>query len=1057
MRRFFTLLLFINSLFALSQNFEKAWDNLEKRIRAGEVLTETEQKDFLNKYKKDFESHPIQQSILLNGLGNYAFEKEKYEEAISYFNSAIDLAILGKDTVYAALYNYDLAGLYNHIGYYTNAEPLYLKSLPTLSAYFGQSSIEYTMRFKVLTEMYIEMGRYNEAKLYNDALLHYFKTLRGEKDREYLICLNNDARISQGYGEYDKAIEIFNKLIQLHATANPIDTTDYITTINNTAEAYRQIGEYSIAMELFEKALVLSMRFAKNDNISLATIYYNYGLCYKAVGNYEKAEEAFDNCTAIYKKLKLDFIPDYTNSLSNKADMYRLLGRNKQAYDILLEVKNVRENSLGTKHVNFANTITNMALVRISDYSSSGKQEHIKEAETHLLNAKEIYKDALGEYHPYYANCINNISMLYLHLKRYKEAEVYKLKALEIVKKMYGDTTVRYANFLGGAISLYEANDNYTKAIECVETANRIIKNKLGEKHIDYIEGQFNLAYLKWKTKDYKSAQKLFTETVTLYQFQFNSFFESMSENEQISFYLSIEERFDRLNKFMLDYTKSFPKENHNELIATCFNNQLFLKSILLNQSISTRRQILNSNDTALINTYEKWLSTKQLISGIFRDSDYEKNYWNEVDLQKKCDKLEQKIKSKTNNFNSKTNTNYKELAEKLQNNEAAVTIIREEISTGDTTSTIEYTALFIKKSSAYPQLIRFKSSELFETDFFENYQENIENKKEDKLSYNRFWKPIADQLTGINKVYISADGIFNKINIYTLQNPLTGKYVIDQFDVSILPNLSYINENYSPNPNKTAKLFGNPDYEFDFNKKKSIPSLYNAIAKNRFGFSELPPLPGTQTEVENITNSLKQNNWDVTTFTSAEATETQLKTVKSPKVLHIATHGFFLNNIDDINDKTILGFEANNLKSNPLLRSGIMMAGASVVARDTMNIYKEQDGIFTAYEASLLNLTNTDLVILSACETGLGVTLNNQGVFGLQRAFYIAGAKNLIMSLWAVDDDATQILMSEFYKNWISNPNHENISIAFKKAQAEVRIKYPHPNYWGAFVLLGK
>lgn len=1039
------------------QSFDKAWASLEKRIRAGEVLSAKDQLEFLDKYKKDFESYPIQKSILYNGLGNDAFGNENYKDAISYFNNSIELAEKAKDTVYLALYNYDLATLYNHVGYYANAEPLYLKALPTLSAYYGQSSIEYTMRFKVLTEMYVEMGRYNEAKLYNDALLHYFKTLRGEQDREYLICLNNDARISQGYGEYDKAIEIFNKLMHLHGTKNPIDTADYITTINNTAEAYRQLQNYKEAIALFEKALQLSYRFSQNDNISLATIYNNYGLCYKATGDYQNAEKSFDNCTAIYKKLKLDFIPDYTNSLSNKADMYRLLGRNKQAYDLLLEVKDIREKSLGTKHINYANTITNMALVRISDYSASGMKEHLTEAESLLLQAKEIYAESLGEYHPFYANCINNISMLYLHLKRYQEAEVFKLRALDIVKKMYGDTNVRYANFLGGTISLYEANGNYKKAIENVEKANTIIKKELGEKHIDYIDGNFNLAYLKWKTKDYKGAEKLFIATLPLYQFQFNSFFESMSENEQISFYFTVSEKFERLNKFMIEYTKLFPKENHNELIATCFNNQLFLKSILLNQSISTRRQILNSNDTALINTYEKWLNTKQVLAGIFRDSDYEKNYWNEAELQLECDKLEQKIKSLTNSFRKTNTINYKQISDRLNVNEAAITILREELTINDSTASTEYIALLVKKSSLYPQLIRFKSSELFENSFLDHYQDNIENKKEDKLSYDRFWKQIAEQLNGISKVYLTADGVFNKVNLYTLQNPVTGKYIIDEFEISILPNLTYLNDTYQSNNNNTAQLFGNPDYEYDFSKKTSSHVLNNAIAKNRFGFSELPPLPGTQTEVDNITQSLKSNKWNINTYTKTEATEAKLKTVKSPKVLHIATHGFFLKDIDELTDKTILGFESNNLKSNPLLRSGIMMAGASVVARDTANIYKEQDGIFTAYEASLLNLTNTDLVVLSACETGLGVELNNQGVFGLQRAFYIAGAKNLIMSLWIVDDHATQLLMSEFYKLWSVNPTQKNISTAFKKAQTSVRNQYPHPYYWGAFVLLGK
>ena len=325
----------------------------------------------------------------------------------------------------------------------------------------------------------------------------------------------------------------------------------------------------------------------------------------------------------------------------------------------------------------------------------------------------------------------------------------------------------------------------------------------------------------------------------------------------------------------------------------------------------------------------------------------------------------------------------------------------------------------------------------------------------EDQVSYNRFWKPIATKLQGIAKVYISADGVYNQVNLYTLQNPITKKYVLDEVGVSVLPNLDYLLHESKSNSSNSAELYGFPDYEFDFSSKVSQPIVSEALA-TRYGLFKLVPLPGTKTEVENISKFLESSKWNVNMYQKEFASEDQLKKTVSPKVLHIATHGYFLKDIYDKEDKSFLGFEEYKIKSNPLLQSGIMLAGASVVAKDTASSMKGQDGIFTAYEASLLNLTNTDLVVLSACETGLGRDINNQGVFGLQRAFYIAGAKNLIMSLWSVDDDATQLLMSEFYKEWSLNPSHDFISKAFNKAQQEVRKKYPHPYYWGAFILLG-
>lgn len=1049
MKKIILFLITICTFNAYAQNFAKAWEPIQKRIDNGESFSNEELNSFLKKHEKDLESNKIEKSIIYDYLGSNAFKDEKYPEAIQLFNKAIDITKEIKDTIYRAFYQYDLACLYNHVGYYTTAEPLFIKSLPTLAAVYGQSSIQYTMRFKILAEMYVEMGKYNEAKMYNDALLYYFKTVSGEKDREYLICLNNDARISEGYGDFKKALETFDLLMKTHASLNPIDTASYITIINNTAEAHRHLANYDEAIKLQNKALDLTKKFSNNDALTSATIYNNLGLCYKAISDYQNAEKAFDNSTAIYKSLNLDFVPDYTNSLSNKADLYRILGRYKPAFDLLLEVIDIRKKSLGTKHVNYANALSNMALVYIDQYDYQG-------GEKYLLEAEEIYRKSLGEYHPYYANCINSLGTVYAEQKKYKEAEQTKLHALEIMKHMTGEENERYAYYLRSLGIVYYQQNKFKQAIECVEKSNTILKNKFGEQHIDYTDGIYNLAMIQWKMNDLKSAKGLLVKSLNNYQLQFDKYFESMSEEEQNAYYHVLEGRFDEFTAFVFAYLKVFPKENNAELLTDCFNYQLFIKSLPLNKSINTRKAIQNSKDTSLVNIYNKWLQTKQLLSGTFRELDFQKSYWNMTELEQQATKLEQQLKSKSNLFTQQKQVSFNDIKNKLQTNEAALSILRCYSNTSDSTGEMDYVALLVTKNSTAPQPILFKNSKLFETDYINYYREQIENRSSDNLSYDRFWKPIAVHLSGIKNIYISTDGIFNQINIYSFQDPVSKNYLLDQFQITLVPNLSKILESTEQNNNRTAALFGNPDYEFDFTKQKSQPKTSQALAVNRFGFSELPPLPGTQTEVDNISGSLKNSGWKTSVFIDRFATEEQLKKVNSPKVLHIATHGFFLKDVMDNEDESILGFESTKLKMNPLLRSGLMMAGASVVARDTINIYKDQDGIFTAYEASLLNLYNTDLVVLSACETGLGVDMNNQGVFGLQRAFYIAGAKNLIMSLWVVDDEATQILMSEFYKNWSANPVRENISASFKKAQAEVRKKYPHPYYWGAFVLLG-
>jgi len=236
---------------------------------------------------------------------------------------------------------------------------------------------------------------------------------------------------------------------------------------------------------------------------------------------------------------------------------------------------------------------------------------------------------------------------------------------------------------------------------------------------------------------------------------------------------------------------------------------------------------------------------------------------------------------------------------------------------------------------------------------------------------------------------------------------------------------------------------------------------LHSQIKTRGEVFSDLP---GTKVEVENIASVLQQGGWNVNTLIGDSASEENIKEVKQPGILHIATHGFFNSNAMEI--------------KNPLLYSGLLLSSANrTIAGEKPNPLQE-DGVLSAYEAMNLNLDNTDLVVLSACETGLGEIKNGEGVYGLQRAFKVAGAKSIIMSLWKVDDEATQELMVSFYKHWLGptqpprrGGENANAAIsppprgglggakrsAFLKAQKDIQKKYPNPYYWGAFVMVGE
>ena len=218
--------------------------------------------------------------------------------------------------------------------------------------------------------------------------------------------------------------------------------------------------------------------------------------------------------------------------------------------------------------------------------------------------------------------------------------------------------------------------------------------------------------------------------------------------------------------------------------------------------------------------------------------------------------------------------------------------------------------------------------------------------------------------------------------------------------------------------------------------------------------------LPGTLIEGERIAAMLGVEPW-----IEGSALEARLKACRSPRILHLATHGFFLaDQKRDPNEEQrglgALSWEAGSLDrfsgrsfENPLLRSGLALAGVNTWLQNGPLPAEAEDGVLTAEDVTSLDLLDTELVVLSACETGLGDVRVGEGVFGLRRACVLAGAKTLVMSLWKVPDEQTQELMEDFYRRVLSG---EPRAAALRQAQLAMQAKYPDPLYWGAFICQG-
>lgn len=1033
------------------QTYEKDWEKFVKKLDSGQDLTIKETESFIIKHQKKLADFPDNSTQVYSLLAKAYSREQNFDKALEYYLTSFNYAQKSQDSTLKFIVAYSMGVLNYNNQNLLEAEKYYYYCMAGMAAIYGQSSREYTGIFNEYTNLLVDLGKYTEAKPYIEGLLYYYKTLDGENNKTYLRLLTSKAIIAQNLGDYKTATDIFSAMVIKESIIKLGDTLGQVIQTSNLSDIYREMGDYKsaihyaqLAKDLYDKYNFTKTRNKPHELDVLATIENNLGLTYKAMSQLQKAEEAYENALSIYQSFGLTNTEAYCSTLSNKANLYSELGRYGEASELLWLAIETRKKYFGANNENYANAISNLAIVFM--YS-----DHYEQALEKNLEALEIYKNTVGINHQSYANCLNSLSLNYIKLKDYKKAEQYKLSALQIIENSVGKNHYRYAAFLIATFDLYTETGEKEKAIKNLKEARLLIEKNFSKKHELYARAGFALADIYTLAKRYNEAGPLFIDCLDFYADQIDNYFDAMSEENQAEFLSNLVPFFQSYNIFLINYKTDFPNEKIDLYVERAVRYQLQLKSLLANRSAQIRSQILNSKDQELISIYSEWLDVQNEIINTFKSTEPIKD--NNA-LYKRSSDLEVSLKSKLGKFENSNKLTLSAVQQKLAPNEAAIEIFKVYARVDDTLESIKYGALIIRKNSPTPAFVIFKNGEELDKKYFDNYSTHIDQQLTDSTSYSTYFKPFEPYLKGINKIYLSSDGIFHKISFAGLFDIKTKKYLADEYDIYQTSNLGAIAQAIDPESevNLSASLFGYPDYDYDFKKNKTKSSTNtNQMVATRFGLTELSKLPGTKKEVESIDRELKIKNWACSVFMDEFASEENLRKVNNPRILHIATHGYYIKDLEN-EDKLFLGFENSAIKKNSMLRSGLILAGAGPATQDSTNRNSENDGILTAEEASLLNLNKTDLVVLSACQTGLGDEMGTEGVAGLQRSFTIAGAKNILMSLWPVDDDATSLLMMEFYKNYAITRNADT---SFKTAQAEVRKKYPHPYYWAAFVLL--
>jgi CHAT domain-containing protein len=517
--------------------------------------------------------------------------------------------------------------------------------------------------------------------------------------------------------------------------------------------------------------------------------------------------------------------------------------------------------------------------------------------------------------------------------------------------------------------------------------------------------------------------------------------FPSLSEKEKEEFNRRIHYDFDLFNSLVTTVSRDHSLDT--KLLESLIHFRLKTKALLLNNTRKIRQAIFASQDTALIHDFQRLSTLKNQASiEVFRKKS--KASMNEVNSQ--IENLEKKVSYQIAHLNKsrQKEVDLKQIQERLSNDEVAIEIIQAKTFGllpnqhhklfGFSDSTVYFVLMIFKDRLDYTVINNGMELENRMIKFFKN---SVGLVNHDSILYTAFWKPFAPKLMHHTTIYFSGDGVYNLINLNLLHN--AHGYLLDQYEIILLSNLKDVASDEKSSAHRTGTFLGHPQYTLREEVKSSgsdepLTRALRAASMDELKDEEFADLPGTENEVVEGASILTSNGWNIHTITGREADEHHVKEVKNPALLHLATHGFFVE---------------QGWGEDPMLRSGLIFSG--VKNPESIN---GEDGILTAYEASSLTLDSTRLVVLSACETGTGEVKNGEGVYGLQRAFMIAGAANIIMSLWKVDDTATQKLMRHFYAAFVKS---NNVRLAFKEAQQTLRNEYPEPLYWGAFVMLGR
>ena len=996
---------------------------------------------------------------------------------------------------------------------YLNAKHIYNKQ--------GNSNPTYFKTLNYLALFYRGIGAYKSSEKTYDELKKLLAKAYAKIDSQYINCLNEMGLLYKDMQQYKKAESYLIEAQKLQLASLSQDHPNLANTLNNLGILYKNMGRYEEAIHCYNEVLRIREIHLGKLHILYTSSLTNLANLYLDLANYPLAEYCFLELIRLRGKAYGPNHPYYATSLEGLAQLYKAMGIYKKAIAYSIEANKIRESSLGSYHIVYAGGLSNLAQTyteagmydealllyprALSIYKATLGKDHLKYLDClnriailytyrgNYSKARSYFEEVLtsreshfGRQNTQYAEGLANLAFLYNEMGLCDSSEFNLQESLKILQSVLGSKHYKCAQIMDKLAVLYKDLGKIQQADLMFRKTKIIRENMLGKKHFLYATSLSHLADVCELQKKYTESDKLLEELNELDQNRMRNAVSFLSEIELANYILSFQLRTNELGA----YINSRPLNNIEKLTSLILDNAIFSKGFLL----MAASQLNNTaSDIPEFELYRDHLRAfrKQLAVEYAKPKSEQRNV---ADLETKANSIEKKLRRLNINYLQYVQqVKWQKIRDRLKTSEATIEFIPFQIQNQDKQVTVMYAAIVLRSDSKVPRFIslcketdldsliksKYKLRQDYINAMYNLYNRGVvEPKILNKSLYELVWKPIEPELNGVKTIYYSPGGLFHRINLSAVRSS-KNTTLADQFQLIELNSTRQLTlPNHFNNTTNDAILYGGIYYSvsdtaaFTDATQNQQENLKDVSVDSTRGRSSWPFLEGTEREVRALNDILTNAGFNVTLKMGYDATEESFKALgssneTSPRIINIATHGFFFP------DKVMQSKYTSQLldesmdepefviSEQPMMRSGLILSNGNDTWQGKNIPTGKDDGILTAYEISQMNLSNTELVVLSACETGLGDIQGNEGVYGLQRAFKIAGVKYIIMSLWQVPDLETSEFMISFYKNWLEvDPTskqsiNRSIPEAFRLAQKAMKDRFISPYQWAGFVLV--